>query len=55
MKNLKIKELLEKIDQYELIIQTNRNAQTVQHLIAFYNKAIEYYSALNDEKHFIYL
>lgn len=31
------------------------NAQTVQHLISLYNKAIEYYSALNDEKHIEYL
>ncbi len=28
---------------------------TVQHLISLYNKAIEYYSALNDEKHIEYL
>ena len=31
------------------------NASTVQHLISLYNKAIEYYSALNDEKHIEYL
>ena len=31
------------------------NATTVQHLISLYNKAIEYYSALNDEKHIEYL
>jgi len=28
---------------------------TVQHLISLYNKAIEYYSALNDERHIEYL
>ena len=28
---------------------------TVQHLISLYNKAIEYYSALNDERHMEYL
>jgi len=31
------------------------NAQTVQHLISLYNKAIEYYSALNDDKHIEFL
>ena len=28
---------------------------TVQHLISLYNKAIEYYSAMNDERHIEYL
>jgi len=27
----------------------------VNHLIALYNKAVEYYSALNDDKHLEYL
>lgn len=31
------------------------NAKTVQDLISLYNKAIEYYSALNDEKHIEYV
>ena len=28
---------------------------TIQHLISLYNKAIEYYSAMNDERHMEYL
>ena len=28
---------------------------TAQHLIALYNKAVEYYSALDDDRHFQYL
>jgi hypothetical protein len=28
---------------------------SVQHLISLYNKAIEYYSAMNDERHMEYL
>lgn len=28
---------------------------TVQHMISLYNKAIEYYSAMNDERHMEYL
>ena len=28
---------------------------TAQHLIALYNKAVEYYSALDDERHLQYL
>ena len=28
---------------------------TAQHLIALYNKAVEYYSALDDERHIDYL
>jgi len=31
------------------------DASTVQNLIGLYNKAIEYYSAINDEKHIEYL
>ena len=29
--------------------------KTAQHLIALYNKAVEYYSALDDERHIEYL
>lgn len=31
------------------------SSQVVQHLIMLYNKVIEYYSALNDERHLEYL
>lgn len=35
--------------------KTQISPSTVQHLISLYNKAIEYYSALNDERHVEYL
>ena len=54
-KELKIGVLLEKISQYEDVLASSPNGQVVQQLIMIYNKAIEYYSALNDEKHLEYL
>lgn len=47
--------LLEKVKHYEEAMATQPNSQIVQHLIMLYNKVIEYYSALNDEKHLDYL
>ena len=47
--------LLEKVEHYETALSTHPNSQIVQHLIMLYNKVIEYYSALNDEKHLDYL
>jgi hypothetical protein len=47
--------LLDKVEHYEEAMQTQPNSQIVQHLIILYNKVIEYYSALNDEKHLEYL
>jgi len=35
--------------------KTQISPSTVQHLISLYNKAIEYYSAMNDERHIEYL
>ena len=35
--------------------KTQISPSTVQHLISLYNKAIEYYSAMNDERHMEYL
>jgi hypothetical protein len=48
--------LLEKVSQYEEALKAPRpSSQVVQHLIMLYNKVIEYYSALNDERHLEYL
>lgn len=55
VKELKIGVLLDRISKYEDVLKTEPNAQVVQQLIMLYNKAIEYYSALNDEKHMAYL
>lgn len=54
-KELNINKLLSTIAQYEESLASAPQSQTVQHLIMLYNKAIEYYSALNDEKHLEYL
>ena len=54
-KEYNINMLLNKIQQYEQNLEQAPNSQIIQHLIMLYNKAIEYYSALNDEKHLMYL
>ena len=55
MAELKIETLLTTIEEWEAKLQYEKNSQTVNHLIALYNKAVEYYSALNDERHMNYL
>lgn len=55
MKELKIESLLTTINEYESKLETEVNPKIAQHLIALYNKAVEYYSALNDERHLEYL
>lgn len=55
MKELKIESLLFTIEEYETKLKTEVNPKIAQHLIALYNKAVEYYSALNDERHREYL
>ena len=47
--------LLEKVEHYEQALASSPNQQLVSHLIMLYNKVIEYYSALNDNRHFEYL
>jgi hypothetical protein len=44
---LKIDLLLKTIKEWENNLSTNKKAKTAQHLISLYNKAIEYYAALN--------
>jgi hypothetical protein len=55
VKDLQIDRLLATIKEYESQMESGVNSKTAQHLIALYNKAVEYYSALNDDKHLDYL
>ena len=52
---LKIDSVLLTIKQYEERLTSKVEHKTAQHLIALYNKAVEYYSALDDERHIEYL
>ena len=52
---LKIDSVLLTIKQYEERLNSRVEHKTAQHLIALYNKAVEYYSALDDERHIEYL
>jgi hypothetical protein len=51
LNDLQIDVLLDRIDQYEKALDNEPNATTVHSLMGLYNKAIEYYSAINNEKH----
>jgi hypothetical protein len=55
IKNMKIDSLLLTIDQYEKKMDEQVTHSTAQHLIALYNKAVEFYSALDDDRHLEYL
>lgn len=50
-----IRLLLDRVESYEEALKEAPNSQVVQHLIMLYNKVIEYYSAINDERHVMYL
>lgn len=52
---LKIDALLATIAEWEEKLETQKTGEVVNHLIALYNKAIEYYGALQDDKHSLYL
>ena len=52
--DLQIDRLLATINEYEKQLATD-GPKAAQHLIALYNKAVEYYSALNDDRHMEYL
>lgn len=47
--------MLATISEYEKQLEVDGDSKTAKHLIALYNKAVEYYSALNDDKHLDYL
>ena len=51
MKVMKIDSVLLTIQEYEDKLKTEVSPSTAKHLIALYNKAVEYYSALNDDRH----
>jgi hypothetical protein len=55
VKELKIGALLDRIAKFEEELKSAPNGEVVQQLINLYNKAIEYYSAINDERHMTYL
>jgi len=58
LKGLQIEKILSHIAENEKMLNGNDgqvNGVAVQNLIGLYNKAIEYYSAFNDEKHLEYL
>lgn len=55
VKDLQIDRLLATIGEYERQLEQAGESKTAKHLIALYNKAVEYYSALNDDKHMMYL
>jgi hypothetical protein len=55
VKDLQIDRLLASITEYERQLATDEAPKAAKHLIALYNKAVEYYSALNDDKHLEYL
>ena len=51
MKVMKIDSVLLTIEEYENKLKNEVSPSTAKHLIALYNKAVEYYSALNDDRH----
>ena len=55
IKQMKIESVLQTIQQFERKMAEQVSQSTAQHLIALYNKAVEYYSALDDERHLEYL
>ena len=55
IKNMKIESVLLTIQQFERKMEEQVSQATAQHLIALYNKAVEYYSALDDDRHLEYL
>ena len=56
VKNMKIDSVLETIKEQEALLNKEEvSPQAAKHLIALYNKAVEYYSALNDDRHMEYL
>jgi len=49
MQNRNIKEIIERIAQFEKEVETECTPKNAQLLIAYYNKAIEYYATFSDE------
>lgn len=55
VKGIQINSLLSQIGKFEDALQEQPTNDIVQNLMMLYNKAIEYYSALGDERHQDYL
>ena len=55
IKVMKIDSVLATIKEHEDKMEKEVNTESAKHLIALYNKAVEYYSALNDDRHLQYL
>mmetsp|Transcript_15181 Transcript_15181/g.19226 ORF Transcript_15181/g.19226 Transcript_15181/m.19226 type:complete len:118 (+) Transcript_15181:752-1105(+) len=55
IKQMDINSVEKTIDMFERKMESQVTHTTAQHLIALYNKAVEYYSALDDERHLQYL
>ena len=55
IKVMKIDSVLATIKQHEEKMEAEVSTESAKHLIALYNKAVEYYSALNDDRHEQYL
>ena len=55
LKNTEIESVLATIAHHERQMEGNVTHGTAQELITLYNKAVEYYSALDDDRHFQFL
>ena len=53
--SIKIYDILRKIERSERLLETFVDDEKVNGLIALYQKAVEYFSALNDSRYEIYL
>lgn len=51
MQNRNINEIIERIAQFEKEVEVDCTPKNAQLLIAYYNKAIEYYATFSDEQH----
>ena len=51
MQNRNITEIIERIAQFEKEVEQECTPKNAQLLIAYYNKAIEYYATFSDEQH----
>ena len=51
VKQMDISSVEKTIETFERKMEAQVTHATAQHLIALYNKAVEYYSALDDERH----
>lgn len=55
MKEVQIEPVITKINLLQASFNQDANPETMQELMELYNKAIEYYSAFDNDKHLEYL